>query len=417
MLRRIPRKQIQLGMYIHAFDGSWFEHPFWRSRFLLESESDLQAVLDSKIKTLLIDTARGDDVPSTVATQGESAVTATVSHGPLSEPLPPARSRPAAPDGAQPEAHPHKDVCQVIRRSKEATIEIFDSARLGKAIESEVVSTVVEDIAATIMRNRRAFLEMVRLKSKDEYTYLHSVAVCALMVNLSRQLRLDKQTMQDMGTAGLLHDVGKMALPMDVLNKPGRLTDEEFTLMKTHPEQGFGLLNRSGGVLELALDVCLHHHEKMDGRGYPHGLRAGEISLAARMGAICDVYDAVTSDRPYKTAWSPMEAITRMRQWDGHFDPELLFAFMLSIDVLPIGLVVQMGGGRLAVVLESGRPAIQTKVLTFYSTRKRQFTRTELVISGGLGSRNAILAEVDPAAWDIPPERIEHLVRLGTSWT
>jgi putative nucleotidyltransferase with HDIG domain len=154
---------------------------------------------------------------------------------------------------------------EVVNRSKEAVRGFFDAARLGKALESSAVMSVVEDVATPIERNRPALLRVLRLKTKDEYTYLHSVAVCALMVNLARQLELDGPTATELGTAGLLHDIGKVTVPTAVLNKPGRLTAEEFALVKTHPLEGCRLLGEVGGIPAVALDVCQHHHEKIDG--------------------------------------------------------------------------------------------------------------------------------------------------------
>lgn len=412
-LRRVRRDQLRLGMYIHAFDGSWFDHPFWRRSFLLERESDLAFVLGSEVETVLIDTSQGRDLelPARAGSKAKSAAIKPACAQLTKVPAPPAPCDEACAQDEKTEA-----ATQVVNRSKEVMRGVFDAARLGKAIESRAVVSVVEDVAMSIERNRNALLRVLRLKTKDEYTYLHSVAVCALMVNLARQLGLDRETAAELGTAGLLHDIGKVAVPSDVLNKPGRLTAEEYALAQTHPLQGYRLLGEVDGIPAAALDVCQHHHEKIDGTGYPHGLREEQISLAARMAAICDVYDAVTSDRPYKNAWSPLEAITRMQQWTGHFDPQLLFSFMLSIGVLPPGTVVQLQEDRLGVIVEGGRHATRPKVLVFYSTRKQAFTRNELVIAGDDRSRNAIIAEADPADWGITRKRIDHLVRLGSPW-
>ncbi|MET1756319.1 HD-GYP domain-containing protein [Novosphingobium sp. RD2P27] len=397
-LRRIRRNQLRLGMYIHTLEGSWFKHPFWKRGFLLERETDLAAVLSSQIETLLIDISKGADLAKAKAkaTLGSAA--------------------PEAFDEAWTQDERTAAAVEVVNRSKEVMRQVLDTARLGQAIESTAVTSVVEDVASCIEHNQPALLKILRLKSKDEYTYLHSVAVCALMISLARQLGLDRRTTKDLGTAGLLHDIGKVVLPVDVLNKPGRLTDEEFALVKTHSLEGYRLLSDLDNIPEAALDVCQHHHEKIDGSGYPHGLCAEQITLAARMGAICDVYDAVTSDRPYKDAWAPLEAITRMRQWNGHFDPKILFAFMVSIGVFPVGTLVQLQNERIGVIIEGGRHATKPKVLTFYSTRKRKFTRSELVIAGGKRSSDAIVCEADPAEWGISLARIDHLVRLGARW-
>ncbi len=393
-LRRIHRDQLRLGMHIHAFDGSWFRHPFWKRGFLLQRESDLAKVLASNVETLLIDTSKGCDLPRPAEAE---AVPATL------------------PDGVRAQDEKTAAAMQVLDRSREAMREILDPARLGKAIQSTAVLSVVEDVATSIEGNRDALLTVLRLKARDEYTYLHSVAVCALMINLARQLGLDRQTSADLGMAGLLHDIGKLLIPTAVLHKPGRLTDEEFALAQTHVMEGCRLLRGMDNLPAVALDVCQHHHEKIDGTGYPYGLQAEQISREARMGAICDVYDAVTSIRPYKEAWPPVEAITRMRQWTGHFDPQLLFAFMLSIGVFPVGLVVQLRKDRLGVVIEGGRYGTSPKVLAFYSTRERTFTRTELIVAGG-GRSGDILAEADPAAWGIEQEKIDSLVKMGAQW-
>lgn len=392
-LRRIQCDQLRVGMYIHAFDGSWFDHPFWSRNFLLQRESDLATVLRSDIGTLLIDTSKGRDLPLPAQVWAQ---------GPAEDTRTPNEKTAAA--------------TQVVNRARDVVRGVFDSARLGKAIESRAVSSVVEEVVTSIETNRHALLKVLRLKKKDEYTYLHSVAVCALMVNLARQLGIDEQMAAELGTAGLLHDIGKVMVPAEVLNKPGKLTDEEYVLAKTHALEGYRLLGEVDNLPDTALDVCQHHHEKIDGTGYPHGLRAEQISIAARMAAICDVYDAVTSNRPYKEAWAPLDAITRMRQWSGHFDPQILSAFMVSIGVFPLGTVVQLRDDRLGVVIEGGRNSKRPKVLAFYSTRRRKFTRNELVVAGDERLGSSILAEVDPAAWGIPRQKIDQLVKLGAPW-
>ena len=180
---------------------------------------------------------------------------------------------------------------------------MFSDARMGRAMNTEDVDLLVEEISTSVMRHPHALISLSRLKTTDEYTYMHSVAVCALMVALARQMDLDEDQVREAGVAGLMHDVGKMMIDPAILNKPDRLTYEEYEVMKHHPQAGLEILQGCERVTRLVMDVCLHHHEKVDGSGYPHGLKDEEISLLAKMGAICDVYDAVTSDRPYKKGW------------------------------------------------------------------------------------------------------------------
>lgn len=386
-------------MFIHGFEGSWLSHPFWRRRFLLDEPGDLTALLDSEVIGVVIDTEKGLDLPATTQP-------ATTGYRPPSRPAPRRAAPTATPlhgdDIARAEA------VRTVNRAKLAVRGVLDGARLGKAVESAAVAAVVDDVSAAVEKNRRALLRVLRLKDKDEYTYLHSVAVCALMIALARQLDLDDAMTAEMGTAGLLHDIGKMAVPLDVLNKPAKLTDEEFALMQTHPEKGFRLLEQTPALPPLALDVCRHHHEKVDGTGYPQRLRGDQISLAARMGAICDVYDALTSNRSYKAAWSPAESVTHMREWEGQFDPELLFAFMKSVGIFAIGMVVQLRTNRLGLVIDPGRSA-RARVVAFYSTIDRQLIDPIPVTIGEDLSHDMVLAEANPAEWAIDPAVIHDL--------
>jgi HD-GYP domain-containing protein (c-di-GMP phosphodiesterase class II) len=210
------------------------------------------------------------------------------------------------------------------------------------------------------------------LKTKDDYTFMHSVAVCALMVALARQLGMSEALCREAGLAGLVHDVGKALMPLEVLGKPGKLTDDEWRIMRGHPGRGFALLEDGGTATAAMMDVALHHHERVDGTGYPHRLAGDGISELARMGAICDVYDAVTSNRPYKAGWDPAESIAKMAAWKGHFDSRLFNAFVHSLGIYPTGSVVRLESGRLAVVAEQNPGALLTPVVVmFFSTRSQ----------------------------------------------
>ncbi|MFS0735513.1 HD-GYP domain-containing protein [Sphingomonas sp. 1P06PA] len=322
MLKRVPPDQVRMGMYVHGFEGSWFDHPFWRSAFRIETEADLARIRQCTASAVLVDMKLSADAAP------RAPVAAAAPIRPIPRPLP---HRPPKPEGPCSEAEEIVRATKLLARSRATVTRMFTDARLGKSVNPHRAAKLVEEITASVLRNRNALIGVVRLKSRHEYTYLHSVAVCALMINLAREIGLDGSLFHEIGMAGLLHDLGKMAIPVAVLDKPGRLSDDEFVTIRSHPERGAEFLRDTKGVPAVALDVCLHHHEKYDGTGYPHGLSAEAISLYARMGAICDVYDAVTSDRAYKDAWTPEEAIARMRSWEGHFDPLLLESFVRSL--------------------------------------------------------------------------------------
>lgn len=277
---------------------------------------------------------------------------------------------------------------------------MFQDARLGKVIEAEGAHALVNEIAASVERHPSAIISLARLKTADEYTYLHSVAVCALMIALARQIGLEESLVREAGVAGLLHDIGKMSVPLDVLNKPGRLDDSEFATVREHPRRGADILREGRQVSALVLDVCLHHHEKLDGTGYPHGLSGDQISLFARMGAICDVYDAITSDRPYKTGWDPAESLQRMARWcGGHLDGALFQSFVRCLGIYPVGSLVRLQSERLAVVVEQSSELLLPIVKVFYSTRTKSALPVELIDLSKQKYYERILGRESPEKW------------------
>jgi putative nucleotidyltransferase with HDIG domain len=247
----------------------------------------------------------------------------------------------------------------------------------------------------------------VRLKHKDDYTYMHSLAVCVLMQVLAKQIGLPNDKIRQVGLAGLLHDIGKTGIDKEVLNKPGALTEGELTLVKLHPERGHALLLEANITDEVVLEVCLHHHEKTNSLGYPHQLKADDISVFAKMGAVCDVYDAITSDRPYKKGWQPGFALQQMAQWEGHFDDRVFRAFVKSVGIYPVSSVVALSSGRVAVVVEqSAQSLLKPVVKVFFSTLSNSSLPVQVVHLAT--ESDAIVGHVQPE--DYPMHDIEQII-------
>lgn len=391
MLKTIPTNQVEPGMFIQELKGSWVDHPFWKTKFLLNDLDDLKKLQQSGVKQVVIDTSKGKDV--TVVPSAEPVIVVETPANQESAPEPPKRLSVAQEREAAKKA---------IDASKQAVASMFSDIRMGKAISAEAAMPLVEDIASSVSRNESALISLVRLKTKDDYTYMHSVAVCALMVALAKQLKLSDAEVKQAGLAGLLHDVGKAMIPDEVLNKPGALTDSEFDLIKTHPVEGHKLLIQGQVSDEVALDVCLRHHEKVDGSGYPGNLKSDQISLFAKMGAVCDVYDAVTSNRPYKKGWEPGVSLQRMAQWNNHFDDTVFKVFVKSVGIYPVGSMVKLKSGRLAVVMDLGNKSLLTPIVkVFFSTKTKFRIPVEVVDLSKSTVNDEIIGHDDPMLWGI----------------
>lgn len=387
--------RVTRGMFVHKISGKWMDHPFWKGSFLIADDKTLRTLRALGDKEVWIDVGKGVDVAAVVV----PVVAAAVETAP-------------APAAALERSDFGSEVAQAeaIRdRAKGVAKSLFADARMGKALSMDAAVEIVEEVSNSITRNPAAILSVLRLKKKDDYTYLHSVAVSALMMALGRRLGVDGEALRELGMAGLLHDIGKVGVADAVLNKPGRLSPLEMTSVRLHPQLGWDILRQQPGTSKLVLDVCLHHHEKVDGSGYPDKLGGDHLSRAARMGAICDVYDAITSERPYKKGWEPAEAIRRMAEWqEGHFDRNLFHAFVRMIGIYPTGTLVRLASHRLAVVLVQGRNSSLSPIVRVFralpSNEELSPTLVDLE-----DPADAIVGIEDPRDWDI---NVPALLRL-----
>jgi putative nucleotidyltransferase with HDIG domain len=399
MLKRILVEQLRLGMYIHELGGSWMDNPFWRNTFLLDDPKDLQTLSSTRMKDVWIDTSKGIDIEEDECNGGETKETVAYEvEATLALADTPIKA--TARISIAQEAELAVKICA---KSKDAVASMFQESRMGRALNADEALPIVEEISNSVLRNPGALISLARLKNKDDYTYMHSVAVCALMVSLAKQLGLDDEQIRQAGLAGLVHDIGKMMIPEEILNKPGKLTDEEFNIVRNHPAEGHKMLLEGSGISDISLDVCLHHHEKVDGSGYPERLSDEQISIYAKMASVCDVYDAITSNRPYKNGWEPAESIRKMAEWSkGHFDQRIFQAFVRSIGIYPTGSLVRLESQRLAVVLDqSEKSLLAPKVKIFFSIKSNCRIVPEPLDLSNAGCKDKIVSFEEPEKWGI----------------
>ncbi|ARD11140.1 HD-GYP domain-containing protein [Pseudomonas savastanoi] len=376
MLKKIPVAELALGMYIHKICRRWTNDPFWIGlvEVMLDDVEVLKRIQQSGTREVWIET-------------GKTRVQA-----PQTAPAPSIDD--TAPASLDKEVLRARAICG---RARNAVMAMFTEARMGQAMDVDNVQLLVEEISSSILRHPHALISLSRLKT---YTYMHSVAVCALMVALARRMGLPDDQVREAGVAGLMHDVGKMMIAPHVLNKPGRLTHDEFEIMKAHPELGLKILKENQPVAATVMDVCLHHHEKVDGSGYPHGLKGDQISIFARMAAVCDVYDAITSDRPYKKGWGVAHSIREMASWKGHFDDVVFQSFVKTVGIYPTGTLVRLESGRLGVVVEQSEASLlKPRVKVFMSARTGKTFAAQIIDLGSFADPDAIVKIETPTDW------------------
>lgn len=389
MLKKILVSELTLGMHIHKFCRPFIDDPFWieQVEVVLRDPSVLERIQQSDTLEVWIDTRRGS-----ASSEPAPLLSADIEDD-------------TTPTSLEKEVLRARAICG---RAKQAVMTMFSEAKMGRAMNVQDVDLLVEEISNSILRHPHALISLSRLKTSDEYTYMHSVAVCALMVSLARRMGMPDEQIREAGVAGLMHDVGKMMIDPDILNKPGRLTPEEYDAMKYHPEAGLKLLDASLQLNSMVRDVCLHHHEKFDGTGYPHALAGNEISIFARMGAVCDVYDAITSDRPYKKGWGAAHSIREMASWTGHFDPLVFQNFVKTVGIYPVGALVRLESGRLAIVIEQNEQTLLLpKVKVFMSARTSKRFTPHVVNLADEAERDSIVKIELPADWDL--ENVDQL--------
>ena len=396
MIKRIQSNQLLPGMFIHDLNCGWMEHPFAFNSFKVDDDKTIEKIISSGIRELYIDSEKGLDVADAQTHDEYRAeihekITSLVDKHEIK---------------VSPKVTLKEEVVQakaVHTQAQNVVHRLMSDIRMGKQIELAKLSPVVESITDSIFRNKDAFVSLSHIKNKDEYTFQHSVSVCALLVSFSRELGFANERVMEAGIGGLLHDIGKMKVPDHILNKPGPLTESEFTIMKSHSALGRELLEQSNGIPEAAILITGQHHERYDGTGYPDKLKQDDISQFGQMAAITDVYDALTSDRIYHKGMEPTAALKKLFEWSKfHFNAELVQRFICLIGIYPVGSLVKLESGLLAVVVAPGVESLLRPVVrTVFDTKRNLFTTPQDIDLSN--KTDGIVQYETPRNWSIDP--------------
>ncbi|HLP98964.1 MAG TPA: HD-GYP domain-containing protein [Sideroxyarcus sp.] len=359
MIKRIAINQLKLGMYVYDLNLVWDKHPFAWHCFMVDDADTLSKIVAAGIAEVEIDTERGVDADA------------------LNEPS-------AAAPGILASLSPagqFNHAKTLYSNANKLMQDIMKDVRLGKQVNLDQCEPVVDNILDSMFSFPSALLPLAQMKTRDEYTFQHCVSVSALAVAFGRVLELPRNEIKEVALGGLLHDVGKATIPGRILNKPGKLDDAEFAIMKGHVVSSAELIRNMKGVGEITLNSAAQHHERYDGSGYPLGLKGDEISLHGQMLAIVDVYDAITSLRVYHKGMPPTEALRKMYEWSGaHFNPTLVQAFIKGIGIYPAGSLVRMESDKLGIVREVvPEKILQPVVQLIYDCKKASHIHPEVV--------------------------------------
>ena len=394
-IKRVRVQDLKPGMFVHDLDCGWLQHGFFLQRFPIRNHRQIQKIKEHGLREVYIDTVKGADVvgaPTQAQIQHtfERKLRQTADHGAVLQP---------AQVSMREEAAAAK---RILGEASQVVDTLLQDVRMGRQVDPATAVPLVREIHDSVLRNQGALVSLCRIKEADAYTFKHSVSICALMVSFAHALGWDAAAAQEAGMGGLLHDLGKMRIPNEILNKPGKLTEQEFAVMKTHSALGADMLQGAEGMPDLAHRIVLEHHERMSGGGYPRGLSGDEISLAGRMAAVVDVYDALTSNRVYHHGLEPTEVLRKLLEWSGsHLDGELVQRFIRTLGIYPVGSLVRLSSDRLAVVLEQGENLLRPTVRVVYNiTYGLPVRPRDLPLAQ---ATEEIVDFEEPKAWNLDP--------------
>ena len=401
MIRKIPVGELLPGMYVVDLHKNWLEHFIWRQRFKVRDEAQIHKLVEEGIVEVSIDTEKGIDLPP--------------------PPTPMARinevERKLQTLGEQKKAMPRKvslgeerrRAGRLILEAGNSVAELMLAARGGRNVDAARLEPMIAKMIESVARNPDALVPLARLKQMDTYATEHAVATAALIIALGKQQDIPLPELEKMALGTMLKDIGQAALDARLITKPGMLSQAEYSVVQSHVEEGLAVLEATSRLSETSVAVVLEHHERYNGMGYPYRMAGDEISVAGRMAAIVDAYDAMTSDRPYRPAISPSLALRQLYDQGGtQFDPALVAAFVRTVGIYPVGTLVMLESGHLAVVEAVHHDNLLSPVVRviYHAARRQYVAPVEVDLARKIGNHYGQIVRVeDYARWGLSSQR------------
>lgn len=396
ILVQTPVQNLMLGMYVSELDIPWLESPFMFQGFFIETDEDLQALRDA-CQFVYVDASkkRKRKTDGNLNYKQEDRIVIL--------------DKPPERLGSF-----ELEISKAELNYKETGIIVsgfMDKIANGDGVDSKLAKEAVSACVNSILHSPDAFLWLSQLKDRDKYTAQHSLNVCVLSIVLGRYIGLTEQQLNNVGLCGMMHDMGKMLVPLEILNKAARLEGDELAIMKSHTTLGYELLKSSEGMFYGAVETALTHHERMDGKGYPRKIKSSKLSHFSNIVAIADIYDAITSDRVYQKGRTHHEATKIMLDVSGsHLNSKLVVKFIESLGVYPPGCFVELSDKSIAIVVEeNSRFQLRPKVLLILDKNKNLIEESIVDLSEMIevasGVVLSIKAIINPADYQIDSEK------------
>lgn len=363
-IRRIKLEQLQVGMYVTEFSDQRAIEAGLKAKGLITREETLARFRRLEVAHVYIDVAKGLDC------EGSESVNA------LKRQQEEELKRVAVEQVCAPKVKFDEEIerARALQNKAHGLVQgIMADVKMGKAFDGAAVDAIASEVVESLNANQNALGSLLRLREMDQYLLEHSTNVAVLMGVIARSMGVVGQDLHEMVFGGFVHDVGKIRVPDEVLHKPGRLDASEWGEMKNHVRYGLESLKGIPGISRKALEICGHHHERLDGTGYPFQLSSDRIGLHARIAAVADVYDAITADRCYHKGMEPTAALKKLIEWSGdHLDRDIVYQLIRCIGLYPAGAWVLLSRGMVALVREINyQQPTRPSVLLVYDTHNR----------------------------------------------